>query len=59
MENPITAFGGALAKGGVSETIKQLKDFLDDYPVFEGIAKGKKIVIRQSSTIEIQAVVEE
>lgn len=55
MDNPISAIGGAFAKGGVSETIKQLRDFLDDYPTAEGLAKGKKIKL----VIEIQAIVEE
>lgn len=56
MENPLSAIGGALAKGGVAETIKQLRDFLDDYPVIDGLAKGSKI--RITAVVEIQAEVE-
>lgn len=55
MENPISAIGGALAKGGVSETIKQIRDFLDDYPPIEAFAKGKKVKL----VIDLQATVED
>lgn len=53
--NPLPEVGGSLAKGATVEAIKQVRDFLDDYPPAEALAKGRKVKL----VIEIQAIVED